>query len=182
MGERVVRESDISGQMVDDPRALAGLVVTQHPELDRAVRIEALPGELEMLGKVALKDPVIVDVTMPGEEAPQRYVLTVANFGKLATHKSMTEVLEGAEPVAPPKPLRRSHNRTASGEALISYGTIEHAGEPHKGKIGEREAQLVREHLDEINERLAAQGIRTINPENPEHVKLYGLIVNHENS
>src|ERR1700724_1125590 len=99
MGERLVRFSDLSGQMAENPEALVGVVVTDHPELDQPVRLEAIPGELEMLGKLALKDPVILDVTQPGEEESQRYVLTVANFGKLATHKPMGEVLEGAEPV-----------------------------------------------------------------------------------
>jgi hypothetical protein len=34
---------------------------------------------------------------------------------------------------------------------------------------------LVRENLDAINERLAAEGIRAIDPANPEHAKLYGF-------
>ena len=33
----------------------------------------------------------------------------------------------------------------------------------------------MREHLDEINERLAAQGHRTISLASPEHVQRYGL-------
>jgi hypothetical protein len=37
------------------------------------------------------------------------------------------------------------------------------------------EKQLVRDHFDEINERLAAQGHRTISLTDPEHVERYGL-------
>ena len=51
----------------------------------------------------------------------------------------------------------------------------EHAGKPHKGKTTEAEKRLVREHLDEINERLAAQNLRTISLTDPEHVERYGL-------
>lgn len=175
MVERLVRFSDLSGQMAENPEALVGVVVTDHPELDQPVRLEAMPGELEMLGKLALKDPVVLDVTQPDEEEPQRYVLTVANFNKLATNKPMGEVLESAQPVTPPKPQRRSHNRTSSGESLRDFSTLEHAGAPHKGKVGEAEAKLVRENLDAINERLAAQEVRTIDPTNPEHAKWYGF-------
>jgi hypothetical protein len=177
MGERLVRFSDLSGQMAENPEALVGVVVTDHPELDQPVRLEAIPGELETLGKLALKDPVVLDVTQPGQEESQRYVLTVANFGKLATHKPMAEVLEGAEPVVPARQSRRSHNRTATGEPLRDFSTLEHAGAPHKGKVGEAEGRLVRENLDAINERLVAQGVRTIDPANPEHAKLYGFDV-----
>ena len=44
-----------------------------------------------------------------------------------------------------------------------------------RGRPPTREKQLVRDHLDEINERLAAQGIRTISLADPDHVERYGL-------
>src|SRR5690348_1814954 len=128
MGERLVSFSDLSGQMVDEPEALANLVVANHPDLDQPVRLEAMQGELEMLGKLALKDPVVLDVSLPDEEEPQRYVLTLANFNKLATHRPMAEVLEHAQPVVPPRPQRRSHNQTVSGEPLRNFSSLEHAG------------------------------------------------------
>jgi hypothetical protein len=57
----------------------------------------------------------------------------------------------------------------------INYDTLEHAGEPHKGRITEAERELVRDHLDAINERLVTQGLRTIDPGDPEHAARYGL-------
>ena len=39
----------------------------------------------------------------------------------------------------------------------------------------DREKALVREHFDEINERLAAEGLRTISLDDTEHVERYGL-------
>ena len=57
----------------------------------------------------------------------------------------------------------------------LDYGTLEHAGKPHKGKVTDAEKQLVREHLEEINERLAGQGFRTISVSDPEQVERYGL-------
>ena len=47
--------------------------------------------------------------------------------------------------------------------------------EPHKGKVTDAEKQLVRDHLDEINQRLAGQGIRTISLADPDDVERYSL-------
>jgi hypothetical protein len=35
----------------------------------------------------------------------------------------------------------------------------------------------VRDHLDEVNERLAAEGLRLIDPANPDHASRYGLLL-----
>jgi hypothetical protein len=175
MGEKLVRFSDLSGQMAEDPEALVSVVVTDHPEIDQSVRLEAMPGELEMLGKLALKDPVVLDVTPPDEEEAQRYVLTVVNFNKLATHRPMAEVLEDAKPVVPPRPQRRSHNTTASGEPLRNYNDPDWAGLPHKGKVGEAEAAFVRDNLELVNQRRVAAGHTPVNPANAADAKRYGL-------
>ena len=93
-------------------------------------------------------------------------------FDKLATQSSMAELLTAARPV------RRSTRASAAGGSRgdrLDYATREHAGKPHKGKITDTEKQLVREHLDEINERLAGQGLRAISLTDPEHVERYGL-------
>ncbi|MBO0820322.1 MAG: hypothetical protein J2P26_05675, partial [Nocardiopsaceae bacterium] len=55
------------------------------------------------------------------------------------------------------------------------YGTLEHAGKPHRGKATDAEKALVRDHLDEINQRLSAEGLRTISLTDPEHVERYDL-------
>ena len=52
---------------------------------------------------------------------------------------------------------------------------MEHAGKPHKGKVTDAEKRLVRDHLDEINQRLAGQGMRTISLADPDHIERYGL-------
>ena len=65
-----------------------------------------------------------------------------------------------------------------AGERSGALNTARHAanlGKPHKGKITDTEKQLVRDHLDEINERLAGQGLRVISLTDPEHVERYGL-------
>ena len=171
MGEKVMRFSDLSGQLAPGPEALARITVVDHPDLEAPVRIEALPEELEQLGKFAIR-AVTLEVTMPGEEEPTRHVLTVANFGKLSTDKPMAEVLEGAEPVVA---KRRGGSANGNGE-VRDHNSLEWAGTPHKGKTSPEEARLVRENLEAINERLVAQRLRPVDPNNPEHVRRYGLL------
>lgn len=168
MGEKVMKFSDLSGQLAPDPDALASITVVEHPDIEGPVRIDALPEELDALGKMAVK-AAILEVRMPDEEEPTRYVITTANFAKLATERPMTEVLEGAERVS-----ARRRGAGGNGEAR-NHETLEWAGTPHKGKTSPEEARLVRENLVAINERLAAQGYRTIDPGNPEHARRYGL-------
>jgi hypothetical protein len=172
MGEKVMHVSDLSGQLVPDAEALASVTVVDHPDVeDGPVRIEALPEELEQLGKFGIR-AVTLEVKMPGEEEVTRHVLTTANFAKLATDKPMAEVLAGAERVVV---KRRMGGAAVNGE-MRDHNTLEWAGTPHKGKTSPEEARLVRENLGVINERLAAQGLRTIDPANPEHARRYGFI------
>lgn len=167
MGEKAVRFSDLSGQMVQNPEELAQITVTDHPDLEAPVRIDALPDELAQLGKFSLA-AVTLEVTMPGEEEPTRHVLTTANFGKLATDRPMDEVLAGAEPVA------KRRGTSGNGETR-DHNSLEWAGTPHKGKTSPEEAALVREHLEEVNARLVSQGFRPVDPNNPEHARRYGF-------
>jgi hypothetical protein len=171
VGQKTVRFSDLSGQLITDDEAPARIVISGHPGLPGGpVEIEALIAEATDIeksgGQVAL-----VDLYFPGDEQPRRVVLDVAEFDKLATDKPMSEVLATA------RPARRASRSAAaaSREDRVNYATLEHAGKPHKGKTTDTEKRLVREHLDEINQRLAAQNLRTISLADPEHVERYGL-------
>ena len=176
MAERAVHFSDLSGQMIENSEELVGVVVTEHPDLDEAVRMEAKPEELEQLGKYAIA-AVGLEVTRPGDDAPSRYILTVTNFNKLATDKDrpMDVILAEAEPVVQPKQRRSSHNKTSDGEPLRTFDTLDSAGLPHKGKVSAAEAQLVRENLEAINAKRAAQSLPPIDPTNPMDAKRYGF-------
>jgi hypothetical protein len=171
MGQKTVRFSDLSGQLIMHDDALARIVVHEHPELgDGPVEIEALTEEAEAMEEAALRVAVI-DLYLADDIEPRRIVMEAEAFDKLATQSSMAELLTAARPV------RRSTRASASGTRgdRLDYATREHAGKPHKGKITDTEKQLVRDHLDEINERLAGQGLRVISLTDPEHVERYGL-------
>jgi hypothetical protein len=172
MGQKTVRFSDLSGQLIMHDDALARIVVHEHPELgDVPVEIEALTEEAETIEDAALRVAVI-DLYLPDDIEPRRIVMEADAFDKLATQNSMAELLTAARPV------RRSTKVSAGGGSRgdrLDYTTLEHAGKPHKGKITDAEKQLVHDHLDEINERLTEQGLRTISLAEAEHVERYGL-------
>jgi hypothetical protein len=172
VGQKTVRFSDLSGQLIITDDALARIVVHEHPELgDSPVEFEALADEAMVIEKAAVH-VAVVDLYLPGEDRPRRVAMDVDAFDRLATDKPMSELLITARPAR--RATRSGTPATARGDRA-SYATLEHAGEPHKGKTTEAEKQLVREHLDEINDRLAAQGLREISLANPEHVERYGL-------
>jgi hypothetical protein len=172
MGQKTVRFSDLSGQLIMDDDQLARIVVHEHPELgDGPVEIEALTDEAEAIEQAALRVAVI-DLYLPDDIVPRRIVLESDAFDKLASQSPMDELLGAARPV------RRSSRPAVSGGSRgdrPDYATLEHAGKPHKGKVTDAEKQLVRDHIDEINERLAEQGQRTISLTDPDHVERYDL-------
>jgi hypothetical protein len=172
MGQKTVRFSDLSEQLITDDRDLVRIVVHEHPELDgQPVEIEAHLDEVQAITDGAL-EVAVVDLQLPGEAEPRRVTMDAAVFDKLATAASMAEVIIGA------RPARRAPKARAAGPVVadrVDYGTLEHAGKPHRGKVNEAEKLLVREHLAEVNERLAAAGLRTIDPGDPGHAERYGL-------
>lgn len=177
MGKQEIRVSDLSGQRIENPdQELVSILVTDHPDLkpDTRMQLDALPDEVKDLAKLSLA-AVGLEVSHPGDEAPTRHVLTKANFDKLATDgRVMEEVLAGAAVVTVVK-QRKSHNATKDGAPLVNYNEPEYAGLPHKGKIGEREAEFVRGNLELVNERRVAGGHPPIDPANPLDAKRYGF-------
>ena len=172
MGQKTVRFSDLSGQLITQDDALARIVVHEHPELvDGPVEIEALTDEAEAIEQAALRVAVI-DLYLPDDFEPRRIVMEADAFDKLATENPMEQLLIAARPV---RRSPRTSAGTGSRGDRVDYSTLEHAGKPHKGKVTDTEKQLVRDHLDEINKRLVQQGHRMISLTDPEHVERYGL-------
>ena len=172
MGQKTVKFSDLSGEIIISGDALARIVVHEHPELgDGPVEIEALLDEASAIDKAALR-VAVVDLYLPGDDEPHRVAMDAGSFDELATDKPMSELLVTA------RPARRGSKVAAAGPARgdrTNYGDIAHAGKPHKGKVTDAEKQLVQENFDEINARLAGGGLRTLSLTDPEHVARYGL-------
>ncbi|HEV2373783.1 MAG TPA: hypothetical protein VGS19_16630 [Streptosporangiaceae bacterium] len=173
MGQKTVRFSDLSGQLIMDDDTPVRIVVHEHPALgDSPVEIEALIDEARTIEKAAVR-VAVVDLYFPGDTA-HRVAMDVEAFDKLATDKPMEELLIAARP-AKRAPRSAAPPTTPSRDDRTNYATLEHAGRPHKGKTTDAEKQLVHDHLGEINERLVAEGQRTISLTDPDHVERYGL-------
>jgi hypothetical protein len=185
MGEKVVRFSDLSGQMADEAAGgLIPLTVTDYPDADpdHRVRIEVTPDELERIGKLSIAAVGLETEPTNEDEQRSRFVIPIAKLASLSTVAPIEEVLANAQPVVSLKSQRRSqggdrrsHNQRADGGALVNYNEPENAGLPHKGKIGEAEAAFVRDNLELVNERRTAAGHAPIDPSNAEHAKRYGF-------
>jgi hypothetical protein len=172
MGQKTVRYSDLSEQLIIEDSDLVRIVVHEHPELDnQAVEIEAHLDEVRAIVDAAL-EVAVVELRLPGESEPRRVTLDAAVFDKLARSRPMAELLIAARPA---KRAAASRAATGADRQRVDYGTLEHAGKPHKGRITDAEKQLVREHLAEINVRLAADGLRTIDPADPALAERYDL-------
>jgi len=177
VGQKTVRFSDLSGQLIGQDDTLARIVIHEHPELgDGPVEIEVLADEAKTIGKAALR-VAMVDVYLPGEDEPRRIAMDADAFDKLATERPMAELLIQAPKARTVKRAARSGSGAAPAPRTDrnDYATLEHAGKPHRGKTTDEEKALVRDHFDEINDRLAAEGLRTISLQDAEHVERYGL-------
>jgi hypothetical protein len=173
MTRRTIHFSDLSSQPILDDADVVRVVVIDHPALEGdGVEFEAAAGELADLDKGAL-DVAVIELHPAGEEPPRRVILDAATFDKLAVDQPMEELLRNATPVRPNGRAERVPASRGAGRA--NYATLELAGSPHRGKITEAEAQLVRENLDTVNARLTAAGQRTIDPADPSMRERYGF-------
>ncbi|MFX0594713.1 hypothetical protein [Melissospora conviva] len=170
MGKKTVHVSDFSGRILAPEEEVVQVVVVDHPDLVAGpVRLDATPEEVESIDDASL-DVAIVEIhDRHGGGEPRRVVLTASEFDALVTSEvQVAQLLRTAERVRPPKTARKSAPKP-------DYATLEHAGKPHRGAVTEEEARLVREHLEEINKRLADEGLRLIDPADPAHALRYGF-------
>src|SRR5215475_11188069 len=136
MGQKTVRFSDLSGQLIMRDDALARIVVHEHPELgDGPVEIEALADEVRTMEKSAL-NVAVLDLYLPGEDEPRRVVMDADAFGELATERPVSEVLIAARPAKRSR-AAAARSGTSSRADRPDYGTLEYAGNPHRGKATE---------------------------------------------
>jgi hypothetical protein len=167
MGKKTIHVSDFSGTVLASDDDVVRVVVLEHPDLVTGpVQVEISPTEVEAIDDAAL-DVAVVEIHDTDDGEPRRVVLTASEFDSMATDTPMAQVLRTAERVRPPKARKATEK--------IDYATIEHAGKPHRGRVTEEEATLVRERLDEVNKRLADAGVRQIDPTDPEHAERYGF-------
>jgi hypothetical protein len=177
MAVKVVHVSDISGKEADE-QSLGRLVVHEHPEYaDLPVTLEILPEEVESLQGASRF--VTVEWIPPGARKGERMVVSLDDFNLLAGPGVMESAIQDAL-IAKHRNRPRSGGGTSSaagrsGRGKVNYATLEHAGEPHRGRITEAEKELVRKNLDQVNRRLRDAGLREIDPSDQAMRDRYGL-------
>ena len=175
---KVVHLSDLTGRQ-GDKSEFADLEV-RHPDFREPIHLEVLPSEVESLLKSAAR-VVQVGYTAPGARSSEQLFALVDDFNALAGDRDMRAILMEAltavhaERGRAARDGQKSARAGGSGRDKVNYATLEHAGEPHRGRITEAEMALVRNNLDQVNERLAREGKRTIDPADPELRERYDL-------
>jgi hypothetical protein len=183
MGTKAVKFSDLSGQITEDEGELGRLVVREHPDYAEPITLDVLPDDLGDLSEERAQF-VSLEYFAPGETLGHRLVVRREDFNGLAKNKAMDTILETAlvsqrqerraEALEPRRRGRPRRTGTGVGER-IDYTRPEYAGMPHRGRTTEAEREYVREHLDEVNARLRAAGLREIDPNDQRMQERYGL-------
>ena len=178
MAVKVVHVSDLTGQQGDEGEF--GSLEILHPDFREPIRLEVLPSEVE--GRLKSAERMVeVKYTAPGARSPERLLVTLEDFNALAGDQDMKTILMEALAEAHTERSRgavagrRTTRTDGARRTKVNYATLEHAGEPHRGRITDAEKELVREHLDEINQRLAVADMRTIDPNDQTMRERYGL-------
>ena len=181
MAVKVVHVSDISGREADE-QELGKLVIHEHPDYaDLPITLEVLPEEVAEFN--SSNRFVTVEYFQPGSRKGQRMTVGLDDFNLLARPGAMDSVIQDALITKHRSRPRSGGGSSAGGSASagrsgrgkVNYATLEHAGEPHRGRITEAEKELVRKNLDTVNKRLRDAGQREIDPADQAMRDRYGL-------
>jgi hypothetical protein len=180
MATKTIKVSDLTGEIIGSEENLARLVVEEHPNFPDSVTLEVLPQEVEDL--LPEEQNFVRATYFPPSESggeARSFVLSVEEFNNLSTDWDMETILTDAyrEQQEREGRRRKRRGRRGAGERRqrVDYSSPEHAGEPHRGRITEQEKEYVRNNLAEVNARLSEQGMRQIDPNDPDMAERYGL-------
>lgn len=172
MVQRMIRFSDLSNKMIEDDD-LMRVVVEKHPALEEGpVELEVLADEGKAILKSAL-NVVSLKVYQGDGSEPETVTMEIEAFNAQATGMDIADVLRRAAPAYAPR--KKATAPAAPVGDKIDYSSLENAGTPHRGRITDAEKKTVRENLEAINERLARDGVRTIELSDAQMVERYGL-------
>ena len=167
--------SDLTGEIIDEDRRVR-LVIRRYPTLG-PVTLDVQEDDVDALKSV--DEIVELDVQPAGhnESRPRSLMVELSALKGLAS--DIDTILKNAAAAqarrtSEPKGRARGGG-TGTGRAKINYATLEHAGEPHRGRITDAEKELVRNNLAKVNKRLRESGKREIDPNDSEMKQRYGL-------
>jgi hypothetical protein len=173
---KVVHVSDVSDKQGSEDE-LGTLEVLEHPEIGGTAKLEVFPDEFQQLQ--AAERVVRLRWTPPGGRKTQELTVLQETFDALAQGGDMKTILLRAITAEHERRGRaqapRRQRRGGPGRGKVDYASSEHAGQPHRGRITDAEKAYVREHLDAVNARLRAAGLREIDPKDATVRDRYGL-------
>ena len=104
----------------------------------------------EEIGELPESDSYVsIEVIQPGDRTGHKALISLERFNKLAPDMPTIVMNAVASQAGPAAPAPRRRRGGASGRrGKVSYATLEHAGEPHRGRITEAEKELVRGNLE----------------------------------
>lgn len=182
MAQITIKVSDLTHEPIDDDAQSAQLIVEHHPDFQEPITLDVLPQEVERVFAGQQEQQYVILRYQPQNEDAQQIVMPVGEFNALASVQDMQQVLEAAHRNQQQEQRRQRGGRRQGGRRgnrqqreRIDYATREHAGEPHRGRVTDAEKAYVSEHLEEVNKRLRGQGMRAIDPNDPDMVERYGL-------
>src|SRR5215212_6111185 len=154
MATKTIKVSDLTGTEIGGEENLARIVVEEHPSLPDSVTLEVLPEEVE--GRLPEAQNYVRLSYFPpadGGGEVRSFVMSVEEFNSLTSEKDMETVLTDALRAQQAEEGRRRGRRGRRGAGgrrqRVDYASPEHAGEPHRGRITDREKEYVRENLSE---------------------------------
>jgi hypothetical protein len=125
VGQKTVRFSDLSGQLISGDEAPARIVIREHPALAGGpVEIEALTGEARDIEKAA-GQVAVLDLYLPGVDQPRRVAMDAEAFDSLATDAPMNQVLASARPARRAPRSRATAERAATDPGATEPGATE---------------------------------------------------------
>jgi hypothetical protein len=170
--------SDLTGDDVADNQHVK-LVIRRHPAYVSPITLDAQEGELEALKAVDEVVELEIQPTGGNESAARTLLVELSALKGLAKGSDLDAILMNAAAaqarLSEPKPRTRRGGGTSAQRAKTNYATLEHAGEPHRGRITDAEKQIVRTNLAKVNKRLRDSGKRQIDPNDQEMRQRYGL-------
>ena len=150
MAVRQIVVSDLSGVELSDEDHTR--VVVEHPDVGVALELDVSRSEAQRLQDSTLR-LVTFSIFAPNEP-PRRAVVETRTLDKLFADVDFDRVLEGARRAdRAPAPAARSARASgsSSSDERVDYGSPEHAGILHRGRVTEREAAWVRANIEQAN-------------------------------
>ena len=172
MGQKTVRFSDLSGQLILDDHAPARIVLHEHPELtDSPVEIEALVEEARAIEDAGV--PVaIVDIDFPRDEQPRRWLWRPTCSTSWPPTSPWRNCWPPPGPPARPK-VGGGARRPGGPRQLRHARTRGQAAQRQDHRRGK--AALSRRTSTRSTNGSAAENLRTISLTDPDHIERDGL-------